>query len=117
MIIPTEVSLQQELGLDVGSLNLLDWSLLGSLVARLLSKLSSLQVIVVGVLCHPPVDEGPGQVINSVLLVLDRLGDNLSIEVIVEAVVQVRLCRKWLVEELLEEVLLRSLAKQDTLSL
>ena len=43
----------------------------------------ALQVVVVGVLCHATVEEGPGEVVNGVLLVLDSLGHCLSIEVVV----------------------------------
>lgn len=57
----------------------------------------TLQVVVVGVLGHAAVEECPRQVVHSVLLVLHCLGDNLSIEVVMEAVVQVRLHRQWLV--------------------
>lgn len=67
----------------------------------------TLQVVVVGVLGHTPVQERPCQVVYSVLLVLHRLGDNLSIEVVMETVVQVRLHWQRLVQELLEEVLAR----------
>lgn len=67
--------------------------------------LLTLQVVVVGVLGHPAVQEGPGQVVHGVLLVLDGLGDDLSVEVVVHAVVQVRLHRQRLVQELLEEIL------------
>ena len=49
----------------------------------------TLQVVVVGVLGHPAVQEGPGQVVHGVLLVLDGLGDDLGVEVVVHAVVQV----------------------------
>lgn len=51
----------------------------------------TLQVVVVGVECHSPVEEGPGKVVNSVLLVLNCLGHHLRIEVIVEEVIQVGL--------------------------
>lgn len=64
-----------------------------------------MQVVVVGVLGHAAVKERPGEVIHGVLLVLHRLGDDLGVEVVVEAVVQVRLHRQRLVQELLEEVL------------
>lgn len=67
----------------------------------------TLQVVVVGVLGHAAVEERPGQVVHGVLLVLHSLGDDLSIEVVMEAVVQVRLHRQRLVQELLEEVLSR----------
>lgn len=53
------------------------------------SPLLTLQVVVVGVLGHPAVQEGPGEVIHRVLLVFYGLGDNLSVEVVVHAVVQV----------------------------
>lgn len=65
----------------------------------------TLQVVVVGVLGHPAVEERPRQVVHSVLLVLHSFGDNLGIEVVVEAVVQMGLHRQWLIQELLEEVL------------
>lgn len=64
-----------------------------------------MQVVVVWILRHAAVEERPGQVVHGVLLVLHRLGDNLRVEVVVEAVVQVGLHRQRLVQELLEEVL------------
>ena len=51
----------------------------------------TLKVVVVWVLSHAAIDEGPGQVVHCVLLVLDRLGNHFCIEVVVEEVVQVRL--------------------------
>ena len=51
----------------------------------------TLQVVVVGVECHSPVEEGPGKVVDSVLLVLNCLGHHLRIEVVVEEVIQVGL--------------------------
>lgn len=48
----------------------------------------TLQVVVVGVLSHTTVKECPCQVVHSILLVLHSFGDNLSIEVVMEAVVQ-----------------------------
>lgn len=65
----------------------------------------TLQVVVVGVLGHTAVEERPGQVVDGVLLVLHGLGDNLGVEVVMEAVIQVRLHRQRLVQELFEEVL------------
>ena len=53
-----------------------------------------LQVVVVRVLCHATVEEGPGEVVHSILLVLHRLGDYLGVEVVVEEVVQVGLERR-----------------------
>lgn len=73
----------------------------------------TLQVVVVGVLGHTAVKECPCQVVHSVLLVLHCLGDNLSVEVVMEAVIQVRLHWQWLVQELLEEVLSRKRLKKD----
>ena len=63
----------------------------------------SCQVVVVGVLSHSSIDEGPGEVVHRILLVLNRLGHDLSVEVIVHAVVQMGLNGEWLVEELLEK--------------
>ena len=54
----------------------------------------ALQVVVVRVLCHATVEEGPGEVVHSILLVLHRLGDYLGVEVVVEEVVQVGLERR-----------------------
>ena len=65
----------------------------------------TLQVVVIGVLGHAAVQEGPGEVVHSVLLVLDGLGDDLGVEVVVHAVVQVRLHWQRLIQELLEEIL------------
>lgn len=65
----------------------------------------TLQVVVVGVLRHAAVQEGPGEVVHGILLVLDGLGDDLGVEVVVHTVVQVRLHRQRLIQELLEEIL------------
>lgn len=65
----------------------------------------TLQVVVIGVLGHAAVQEGPGQVVHGVLLVLDGLGDNLSVEVVVHTVVQMGLYWQWLIQELFEEIL------------
>ena len=51
----------------------------------------ALQVVVVWVLRHAAIEEGPGEVIHRVLLVLHRLGHYLSIEVVMQEVVQVGL--------------------------
>lgn len=64
-----------------------------------------MQVVVVGVLGHTAVEEGPCQIVHGVLLVLHGLGDDLGVEMVMEAVVQVRLHWQRLVQELLEEVL------------
>lgn len=76
----------------------------------------TLQVVVVGILGHTAVEECPGQVVHSILLVLHSLGDDLGIEVVMEAVVQVRLHWQRLVKELLKEVLSRK-NKQKTFGL
>lgn len=65
----------------------------------------TLQVVIIGVLGHTAVQECPGQVVHSILLVLHRLGDDLGVKMVVETVVQVRLHRKGLIQELLKEVL------------
>ena len=51
----------------------------------------TLQVVEVGILCHSAVEEGPGEVVHCILLVLNRLGHHFRIEVVVHEVVQVRL--------------------------
>lgn len=119
----------------------------------------ALQVVVVGILRHPPVDERPRQVVHSILLVLNCLRHNLGVEVVVQEVVKMRLKRKTfgtfqslqkqrlqlryrtaplqksegfvhknstsnfsdlngqrLVQELLEEILLGTLTKYDSLA-
>lgn len=65
----------------------------------------TLQIVVVGVLGHSAIQKRPCQVVHSVLFVLHSLGDDLSVEMVVEAVVQVRLHRQRLVKELFKEVL------------
>lgn len=51
------------------------------------TSMVTLQIVVVGVECHSAVEEGPGKVVDSILLVLNRLGHYLCIEVVVEEVV------------------------------
>ncbi len=51
----------------------------------------TLEVVVVGILSHSAVDEGPGEVVHCILLVLNRLGHHLCVEVVVEEVIQVGL--------------------------
>ena len=49
----------------------------------------ALQVVVVWVLCHAAIDEGPGEVVDRILLVLNGLGHHLSVEMVVKKLVQV----------------------------
>lgn len=58
---------------------------------RYYARIFTLQIVVIRVLGHPPVDEGPCEVVNCILLVLNCLGDYLCVEVVMEKVVQVRL--------------------------
>ena len=53
--------------------------------------LLTLQVVVVGVERHSPVEEGPGEVVDGILLVLNRLGYHFCVEVVMEEVIQVGL--------------------------
>lgn len=78
-------------------------------VVRQMAMGHALQLVVVGVLGHAAVHERPGQVVHGVLLVLDGLGDHLGVEVVVQTLVQVRLHRQRLVQELLVEGLPRRL--------
>ena len=59
--------------------------------AQTINSALTLQIVVVGVLRHAAVDEGPCQVVDCILLVLYRLGNHLGVEVVVETVVQVGL--------------------------
>ena len=49
------------------------------------------------------------------MLVFDGFGDDFGVEVIVKAVIEMRLDRQRLVKELLEEVLLGCLTEEDAL--
>eukprot|EP00967_Tisochrysis_lutea_P141470 scaffold259919_cov31-Tisochrysis_lutea.AAC.9 len=60
----------------------------------------ALQVVVVRVLGQSPIHEGPGEVVNCILLRLNRLGHHLGAHVVVQEVIEVGLHWKWLVEEL-----------------
>lgn len=77
----------------------------------------TLQVVVVGILGHTAVEECPGQVVHGILLVLHSLRDDLGIEVVMEAVVQVGLHWQRLVQELLKEVLSRKKTQKNPFGL
>mmetsp|Transcript_35800 Transcript_35800/g.83557 ORF Transcript_35800/g.83557 Transcript_35800/m.83557 type:complete len:278 (-) Transcript_35800:4673-5506(-) len=77
----------------------------------------ALQVVVVGVLREPAVHEGPREVVDRVLLVLDGLCDRLGAHVVVQEVIEVRLDREGLVEELAVEELLRRMAEQHAFAI
>ena len=77
----------------------------------------TLEVVVVGILSHPAVEEGPGEIVDSILLVLDGLGDDLCVKVIVQAMIQVALDGQRFVEELFVEILLASLAQEHALGI
>ena len=53
-----------------------------------LKHVHTLEIVVVWILCHSPVDKGPGEVIHCILLVLNSLCYNLSVEMIVKKVVK-----------------------------
>ncbi len=75
---------------------------------------ADLQVVVVGVLCQSAVEEGPGEVVNSILLAGDAAVDNLGHHVVMQEVVQVALHREGLKEELLVVLLARRMTHQHT---
>ena len=77
----------------------------------------ALHVVVVGVLSHSAVEEGPGEIVHGILLVLDGLGHDLGVEMIMQTVVKMALYGKRLVEEFLEEILLGCLTEQHTLGI
>ena len=91
-----------------------------SLKAILIVKLkrgrcqADLQVVVVGVLSQPAVEEGPGEVVHGILLAGDGAVDDLSHHVVVQEVVQVALHWEGLEQELLVVLLARRMAHQHT---
>mmetsp|Transcript_89753 Transcript_89753/g.214516 ORF Transcript_89753/g.214516 Transcript_89753/m.214516 type:complete len:245 (-) Transcript_89753:5106-5840(-) len=72
-----------------------------------------LQTIVVGILGEPAIVESPSQPVHRILLVVDRLHDDLGIHVIGHALVQMALYGKRLVDELLVVLFLGILREQD----
>mmetsp|Transcript_15351 Transcript_15351/g.26133 ORF Transcript_15351/g.26133 Transcript_15351/m.26133 type:complete len:396 (-) Transcript_15351:1333-2520(-) len=76
----------------------------------------ALQVVVVRVLRQPAVHERPREVVDGVLLVLDRLRHHLGAHVVVEVVVQVGLDGERLVEKLAVEGLLGRVAEEHALA-
>ena len=75
---------------------------------------ADLQVIVVGVLCQSAVEEGPGEVVNGILLAGDAAVDDLGHHVVMQEVVQVALHWEGLKEELLVVLLARRMTHQHT---
>ncbi len=73
-----------------------------------------MKVVIVWILGHASVDEGPGEIVDGILLVLDGFGDDLGVEVVVQVVVQMGLDGERLVEELLVEILLAVLTQKNT---
>ena len=70
----------------------------------------ALQIIIIGVLREPPVHKGPRQVIDRILLRLDRLCNGLRAHVVRQEVVEVRLDGQRLKQELLVKDLLGRVA-------
>lgn len=66
-----------------------------------------MEVVVVGVLQDPAEEEGPGEVIHSVLLVLHCASADLSHKMVVKRMVKVTLNRERLEQELLVVFLAR----------
>jgi len=75
---------------------------------------ADLQVVVVGVLCQSAVEEGPGEVVNGILLAANAAVDDLCHHVVMQEVVQVALHREGLKEELLVVPLARRMTHQHT---
>ena len=71
-----------------------------------------LKIVVIGILRESSVHESPREVIDRVLLRLDRLGDRLGAQVVREVVIEVRLDRQRLVQELAIERFLGRVAEQ-----
>ena len=53
--------------------------------------MKTLEIVVVGILCHASIEERPCQVVDSVLLVLDGSRHNLGVEVIMKTMIKMRL--------------------------
>ena len=79
--------------------------------------IATLHVVVVGVLGHPPVEEGPCEIVHGVLFVLNGLCHNLGVEMVMKTMVEMTLYRERLIQELLEEILLCCLTEQHALSI
>jgi hypothetical protein len=75
----------------------------------------ALQIVIIRILRQSSVHKRPRQVIHRILLVLNCLRDNLSVEVIVHAMIQVTLDRQRLIKEFLEEIFLGILTHQHAL--
>ena len=86
----------------------------GSAISTGSDVAADLQVVVIGVLCQSAVEEGPGEVVNGILLAGDAAVDNLGHHVVVQEVVQVALHREGLKEELLVVFLARRMTHQHT---
>mmetsp|Transcript_111441 Transcript_111441/g.322178 ORF Transcript_111441/g.322178 Transcript_111441/m.322178 type:complete len:958 (-) Transcript_111441:1198-4071(-) len=72
-----------------------------------------LEAVVIRILRQAPVIECPSQPIHRILLVLDRLHDDLCIHVVGHPLVQMTLHRQRLIDELLVVLLLRVLCQED----
>lgn len=70
------------------------------------------QIVVIGVLGEPAIEQGPSEVINSVLLGGDGARDHLSGYVVVQGMVQVALHREGLEQKLLVVLLPRTVAHE-----
>jgi len=53
--------------------------------------MATLEIVVVGVLSHASIEEGPCQVVDGILLVLDGSRHNLGVEMVMKTVIQMRL--------------------------
>ena len=71
------------------------------------------QVVVIRVLCNPSVHKCPSYPINRILFALNGSSNDISIEMILKAVVKLRLDGERLLQKLYEILFLRSVAVQD----
>jgi len=71
------------------------------------------QVVVIRVLCNPSVHECPSDPINRILFALYGPSNDISIKMILKAVVKLRFNRERLLQELDEILFLRSVAIED----
>ena len=78
---------------------------------------AAVHAVVVGVLHHSSVHEGPGEPVDYVLVLADVFGDDFVVDVVVEGVLQGAFYGDWFRYHLQKEIFLRRMHIQEALSL
>lgn len=94
-------------------------SILNQLAEEIIDVLSSLpwKVVIVRVLSNPSVHECPSNPIDRILFALYGSSNDIRIQMILKAVVKLRLNRERFLQELNEILFLRSMTVEDALCL